>query len=331
MLLLRPILTTTLFQRTKNWSNRDSDATPRELERVQTAPVLSSVTDLVHMTDEPHLKEGLIELRKDLGLTQQEMANKLDMALRSYQAIEAGKSEYRFIHRLAVERVALQIAADKKEPMLAPVSLRKDAIELVRVGQAIRNPEFLSSKKDTLDPQVNSVATERFRAAYSIVGELVLLTSALDHQLNHILIQVLSLTGSPLLEAVVATLDISRKIEMLKARSKYIANSVSQKPLQNHLEALEQITKWRNIACHNVLVPDDKHGAVFAPVAAAKLLKNLELGENPGVKKVPIGDLASKIKLGEAALAGGEALIENFARMNVERMKRFPQSSPTLA
>jgi hypothetical protein len=48
--------------------------------------------------------------------------------------IEAGESEYRFIHRLAVERAALMIAANKKEPMLAPASVREDTIELVRVS-----------------------------------------------------------------------------------------------------------------------------------------------------------------------------------------------------
>src|SRR5713226_464276 len=62
------------------------------------------------MADETFLKEDLISLRKDLGLTQQGMADQLDMALRSYQSIEAGDSEYRAIHRLAAERVALMVA-----------------------------------------------------------------------------------------------------------------------------------------------------------------------------------------------------------------------------
>ena len=42
------------------------------------------------MTDERFLKEDLIQLRKDMGLTQQQMAHALDMALRSYQSIEFG-------------------------------------------------------------------------------------------------------------------------------------------------------------------------------------------------------------------------------------------------
>jgi transcriptional regulator with XRE-family HTH domain len=278
------------------------------------------------MVDGTYPKEDLLELRKELGLTQQEMANRLDMALRSYQAIEAGESAYRHIHRLAVERVALTIAADRKAPMLAPVSVRSDAIELVRVGQATRNPEFLGGKKDNPANQVEP-ADEKFRAAYGVVGELVLLTTALDHQLNHILIQALPLAESPMLEAVVATLDMNRKIEMLKARAKHISNPTWHKALQGHLEKLEQISSWRNIACHTALIPDEQHGAVFAPAAAAKLLKNLQLGESPASRKIPIGDFSPKIRLGESALFDGQQLIHNFERANAERTKRYPSNS----
>jgi DNA-binding XRE family transcriptional regulator len=190
---------------------------------------LETRKDVIQMVDATYPKEDLIELRKDLGLTQQEMANQLDMALRSYQAIEAGESAYRYIHRLAVERAALTIAAEKKAPLLAPVTVRKDAIELLRVGRATRYPEFIGGDTDTANLQADSVATERFRAAYAVVGELVLLTTALDHQLNHILIQVLHLADSPMLEAVIATLDINRKIEMLKARAKHISSATWKK------------------------------------------------------------------------------------------------------
>jgi hypothetical protein len=59
-----------------------------------------------------------------------------------------------------------------------------------------------------------------FLAAYAIVGEIVLSATALDHQMNHVLIEVASLAKSPLLEAVIATLDPARKIEILKARAR---------------------------------------------------------------------------------------------------------------
>jgi DNA-binding XRE family transcriptional regulator len=298
---------------------------PTGPERVQTAPVSLNVTDMVHMAVEKYLKEDLIELRKELGLTQQEMANQLDMALRSYQAIEAGESEYRFIHRLAAERVALMIAVDKKAPMLAPPSLRRDAIKLVRVGELTGNPAFGRDRKSGVSPAqiIENEGNAQFRAAYGVVGELVLLATALDHQLNHVLIQVLHLADSPMLESVVATLDMNRKVEMLKARSKHISNKRWQQALQAYLDKLEQVSSWRNIACHTALIPDEKHGAVFAPAAAAKLLKNLQLGESPTAKRIPIADLPPKIKLGENALFDGQELLQNFERLNAERTKRF--------
>lgn len=270
-------------------------------------------------------KEELILLRKDLGLTQQQMADELDMALRSYQSIEAGESEYRVIHRLAVERVALAIAARVSTPVVVPQPVRDDAVELVRVGlitggaafQKARSHGEVAGRDSTQDRDA------RFRATYGVVGELVLLATALDHQLNHVLIQVLHLSESSMLEAVIATLDTVRKIEMLKERSKFIAQSSWQKPVLSYAEKLERVSKWRNIACHTPLIPDDKHGAVFAPTAAAKLLKSLQLGADPVAKRIPVADLKSGIALAESALGDGLSLIQNFQKVNAERRSRF--------
>jgi transcriptional regulator with XRE-family HTH domain len=277
------------------------------------------------MSDEAFLKEDLIQLRKDMGLTQHQMADELDMALRSYQSIEAGESEYRFVHRLAAERVALMRAADTKAPMLAPQSVREDAIELVRVGRLTGDPAFRKApgKEDAGPEEGGDERNARFRAAYGVVGELVLLANALDHQLNHVLIQVMHLVESPMLEAVVATLDTVRKIEMLKERSKFIAQSRWQKAVIAYVDKIERVWKWRNVACHTPLIPDEQHGAAFVPTAAAKLLKSLQLGKEPVAKRVPYGDLKSTITLGESALADGFALIENFQKLNAERKKRF--------
>jgi DNA-binding XRE family transcriptional regulator len=73
----------------------------------------------------------LAELRKQLGFTQQAMANQLGLSLRAYHDIESGKAEYREIHRLAAERVALMIAVLKGNPMLAPADVRREALDLV--------------------------------------------------------------------------------------------------------------------------------------------------------------------------------------------------------
>lgn len=277
------------------------------------------------MADDEYLKEDLVDLRNSLHVTQQEMAERLGMALRSYQDIEAGKSKYRFIHRLAAERAALALAVDKGTPELAPIAVREDALELIRLGQATGNPAYnLDSIKGERDRKVTEKAQDaKFRAAYVVVGELILIMTALDYQLNHILIQVLHLTDSPMLEFVIASLDVNRKIEMLKARSKHIRQPQWRNAIVLHLEKLERISKWRNIAAHTALIPDDEHGAVFAPAAAAKLLKSLQIEDEPAAQRIPIADLKPIIKLAESALYEGQNIIENFVRVNSERVRRY--------
>jgi hypothetical protein len=195
---------------------------------------------------------------------------------------------------------------------------------LSNVGQLTGNPAYhWDSAKDAPQHVVQSAKDSKFRAAYAAVGELVLITSALDHQLNHVLIHVLPLSESPMLEAVIATLDMVRKIEMLKARSKHIAQPTWRKPLLSYLDKLERISRWRNVACHTVLIPDSTHGAVFAPAAAAKLLKSLQVGDELTISRIPIADLKSAITLSESALGDGENLIENFQKVNAARVARF--------
>lgn len=276
------------------------------------------------MDDEAFLKEDLINLRQDLGLTQQEMAERLGMALRGYQDIESGQSKYRFIHRLAAERVALAAAVDRGAPELAPIPLREDAIELVRLGKATGNPAYnIEVGNEDESKTVQRVQNARFRAAYGVVGELILIATALDYQLNHIVIQVLHLTESPMLESVIATLDLNRKAEMLKARSKHIRQPQWRNSVLSHLDKLQRIYKWRNIAAHTALIPDDEHGAVFAPAAAAKLLKSLQIEEEAVASRIPVSDLKPIIKLAESALYDGQNIIQNFVKVNAERLRRF--------
>jgi transcriptional regulator with XRE-family HTH domain len=272
------------------------------------------------MVEQKFLKDDLIDLRKSLGLTQQEMAGYLDLALRSYQAIEAGDSSYRLIHRLAAERVALMLAVDMQKPTLAPSTVRRDAVDLVALGQREGHPAFQTSDKSSIESQASKRTA--FGSSYAVVGELVLIANALEYQLNHVLMQVLHLSESPMLEPVIATLNVVKKIEILKARSKYIAQQKWRRPVSAYLDKLETVWKWRNLACHTPLIPDDKHGAVFAPAAAAKLLKNLKL-ENPTTERTPISRIRDAIAVGERALGEGEAIVHNFQRLNSEREKRL--------
>jgi hypothetical protein len=81
-------------------------------------------------------------------------------------------------------------------------------------------------------------------------------------------------------------------------------------------------SRWRNIACHTPLIPDRKDGAVFAPTAAAKLLKSLKLDEQPVAERIPIADFISEIQRGESALYDGQVILQNLQTANAERMGR---------
>jgi hypothetical protein len=77
--------------------------------------------------------QDVVSLRKSLELGQAAMANFIGMSLRGYQALESGESPIRPLHILAMERASEKIAVATKKPMLAPLTVRRDAIELVKL------------------------------------------------------------------------------------------------------------------------------------------------------------------------------------------------------
>jgi hypothetical protein len=160
-----------------------------------------------------------------------------------------------------------------------------------------------------------------WREAFAMVGELVLLASALDHQLNHVTIAVLHLEKSPMLEPVVATLDPSRKVEILKARSKHIAQKDWKKSIERYLDKVERVLKARNIACHSPLIKNDR-GFEFAPPAASKLLKSLDLAKPSLYRRSGLKDAEEAISVAEGALRDGESILHNFTRVSAELKKR---------
>jgi transcriptional regulator with XRE-family HTH domain len=75
----------------------------------------------------------LFAIRKPLGLSQAEMAHRMGMKLRAYSDLETGARETRQIHVNAAERVALAVAVERGNPMLAPAEVRKQALEVARL------------------------------------------------------------------------------------------------------------------------------------------------------------------------------------------------------
>jgi hypothetical protein len=161
----------------------------------------------------------------------------------------------------------------------------------------------------------------RWKAAFAEIGELVILYTALDHQLNHIIIEVLNLAKSTMLETVVATLDPRQKVEMLKERAKHIRGVEWRKATQTHADRVERVAKVRNAVCHTVLIRKGD-GFEFAPAAAAKLLKSINPQSSATFERLSLGAVTDAIALGEKALGGGENLISNFVKLNARLQDR---------
>jgi hypothetical protein len=161
----------------------------------------------------------------------------------------------------------------------------------------------------------------KWRAARGEVGELVLLYTALDHQLNHVIIEVLNLAKSTMLETVVATLDPRQKVEMLKERAKHIRQLEWRKATQTHADRLERVAKARNAACHTVLISKGE-GFEFAPAAASKLLKSIKPQTAFTFDRLTLRTVTDAINLAEKALGGGENLITNFQKLNARLQER---------
>jgi hypothetical protein len=160
-----------------------------------------------------------------------------------------------------------------------------------------------------------------WRIAFSHLGEIVQLASMLDHQLSHVVIEVLHLTKSPMLEPVVATLEASRKLEILKGRLKHIKPADWRKAIQTYVDLVERVNKLRNIACHSQMLREGGK-FVFSTSQAAKLFKGLKLQGVPTVERISLDSVVHAIGLAEKAFGTGQNLIENFQRVQAELDRR---------
>jgi hypothetical protein len=163
------------------------------------------------------------------------------------------------------------------------------------------------------------VAEGKWKDACAAVGELALLYTALDHQLNRIIIEieVMHLEISPMLESVVATLDARQKIEMLKSRAGHVEKADVKKALKTHADRLERVSRMRNAACHTPLVPKGDGGLEFAPAAASKLLKSMTVRSRDDytVERLTLERVLEVIPLAEKALGGGEDILSYYAKV----------------
>jgi hypothetical protein len=146
----------------------------------------------------------------------------------------------------------------------------------------------------------------------AVVGRMILMASLLDNQVGEILIDVLTLDRTPNLMPVIATLDPSRKVEILKAHLRHMPDGEWRTELKKYVEAIEGANRARNICGHSMLIERDGE-IVLASNAAAKLFKSLDR-KNKKIERVSINEIRLEIKRAEAAFQHGISVRENFAR-----------------
>ncbi|MCP9625849.1 hypothetical protein NML43_01975 [Rhodopseudomonas palustris] len=150
--------------------------------------------------------------------------------------------------------------------------------------------------------------------------------------MNHIIIDAMHLTRSPMLESVVGTLDPRQKIEMLKARADQIRQKDWKKAIKNHADRLERVARIRNAICHAPLIPAKVKGRFeFAPVAVTKILKSVTIvdSKNYNLERLTIERVKEIILLAEKTLAGGEEIRGNFGKIRAA-MAAKGRGSPDL-
>jgi hypothetical protein len=124
----------------------------------------------------------------------------------------------------------------------------------------------------------------------------------------------------------VASVDISRKIEILKSFAKSVAKEPSwTKGLRRHADAIEEVNRARNIAAHSVM-RFEAGKAVLRSNAAVKLLRAVDL-KNKSIAAVRLKSMEDAIQNGLAAMASGSNLLDNLERVAAERARRASLSN----
>jgi len=168
---------------------------------------------------------------------------------------------------------------------------------------------------------MTSLNDAKWKDACANIGEIVLLSTALDYQLTGLVVEVMHLDHSPMLETVVASLDGRQKIEMIKARARKLTAQDWKKALLDYAEKVEKTNRVRNTAAHTALLPTkDGMGFEFAPAQASKILKSLMItGREYDLQRVSLEDVINAVPTAEQALGDGQALMENFPRLRQAR------------
>jgi hypothetical protein len=161
---------------------------------------------------------------------------------------------------------------------------------------------------------------------YAAVGELILLASALDHQLNRACIVLLALPHSPVLESLVASIDATRKLEIVKSCAAEVQEPSWRKALKKHAELVEEVNRRRNVAAHGTMMMDEGRWVLFSPTVP-KILRSINAIKQ-SKDRLYAEDVEESVRKGNEALSSGQLMLTNLDRLQAERAKRGRAGQP---
>jgi hypothetical protein len=164
------------------------------------------------------------------------------------------------------------------------------------------------------------LSKEAEKEACTIVGELMFRVAALDDQLNRICAMANGLRPTATIEALCASIDLPRKVEILRALAKKMNKPDWRDAIKRHADAVEKINRVRNIAAHSVLV-FERGEAVLHSSALAKLLNRVNLPAKT-YERVTVKSLVQACKDAQDCLANGDTVLlnlEQFVKLIEER------------
>ena len=145
------------------------------------------------------------------------------------------------------------------------------------------------------------------------IGSLIVWCNMIDQQMNQVVANLFVLPDAPMIEPIVAQLDIRQKLELLKARAKLLPSGNGWRVnLLKWLKNVETVNERRNlVAHHHVVIRDNK--ATLASSQLIKIMKALDSNMKPKPKN-DLSDIESWSDHASHTMNDSLIIIENTSR-----------------
>jgi hypothetical protein len=181
---------------------------------------------------------------------------------------------------------------------------------------------------DASDADIKSVGDTEMRKFCTAIGELILWASLIDGQLNKAVLGMFALPEHPMIEPIIAHLDVRAKAELLKKRAKIIPSVDWTNKITNWVERAEKANAKRNIVAHHgvrvsdgeIYLHSDQLGKIISSLETSD--GTLKAGEPMGIK-----DIKEWVERAREAYEEGMAVLENLDRFREAAVAKLAEAA----